>query len=330
MKTMNKAALTLGPSYRPKDQKKLDRFIRFGLAAADEAISQALWIPSEDSDRERTATIIASGIGGIHSIMTASLDTESKWVRRLSPFDVPSFLSNMTSKWVSIRHGFKGPLGAPTTACAAGIQAIGDGARMIRAGEVDIAICGGAAACINRVSLGGFATARALSTGFNDQPEQASRPFDSGRDGFVMGKGAGIVVLETLEHAREPIAELVGYGTSADAYSLSGAPEDGNGAQRAMRIALRQAGVDPGVVGYSMLMQHRRRSVITASLGLLDLFGVGDPLDISSTKSATGHLLGAAGGLDTVFTLFALRDGLIPPKLNLDDPDPLADGLDLL
>ena len=318
-----------------KDRKKLDRFIQFGLAAADEAIKQSSWRPSSDDERERTATIMASGIGGFHAITAAVLDTEHKGVRRLSPFTVPSFIVNLAGSWISIRHGFKGPLGAPTTACAAGIQAIGDGARMIRAGEIDIAICGGAEACINRVSLGSFAAARALSTAYNDRPKEASRPFDDGRDGFVMGEGAGVLVIESLEHARArgamPIAELVGYGTSADAFHLTGSPDDGNGAQRAMRTALRQAAVDPAIVGY---LNAHATSTPVGDRGELAavraVFGKGGQLAISSTKSATGHLLGAAGGLAAVFTVLALRDGILPPTLNLVNPDLLANGLDLV
>jgi len=206
----------------PKDQKKMDRFIAMALAAADEAITQAGWRPTSEHERERTATIIASGIGGFPQIAEAVRTADARGIRRLSPFTVPAFLVNLAAGWVSIRHGFKGPLGAPVTACAASVQAIGDAARMIRAGEVDVAICGGAEACIDRVSLGAFCASRALSTAYNDTPHMASRPFDASRDGFVMGEGAGVLVIEALEHAQargaRPIAELIGYGTSADAY----------------------------------------------------------------------------------------------------------------
>ncbi|MBP5107106.1 beta-ketoacyl synthase N-terminal-like domain-containing protein, partial [Pseudomonas protegens] len=213
----------------PKEQRKMDRFILFALAAAEEALAQAGWKPDTAEAQERTATIIASGVGGFPAIAEAVRTTDSKGPRRLSPFTIPSFLSNMAAGHVSIRHGLKGPLGAPVTACAAGVQAIGDAARMIRAGEIDIAVCGGAEAAIHRVSLGGFAAARALSSEFNDTPERASRPFDQARDGFVMGEGAGLLVIEELEHAlargARPIAELVGYGTSADAYHMTAGPE---------------------------------------------------------------------------------------------------------
>ncbi|MGO6905858.1 beta-ketoacyl-ACP synthase, partial [Rhizobium ruizarguesonis] len=229
----------------PKDQKKMDRFIHFAMAATEQAVKQAGWMPTDEGERERTATIIASGVGGFPAIAEAVRIGETRGVRRLSPFTVPSFLVNLAAGQVSIRYGFKGPLGAPVTACAASVQAIGDAARLIRSGEADVAICGGAEACIDNVSLGGFAAARALSTGFNETPELASRPFDTARDGFVMGEGAGILVIETLEHAlargATPLAELVGYGTAADAYHMTSGPEDGDGARRAMETALKQA-----------------------------------------------------------------------------------------
>jgi 3-oxoacyl-[acyl-carrier-protein] synthase II len=226
-------------------------------------------------------------------------------------------------------------MGAPVTACAAGVQAIGDAARIIRAGEADVAICGGAEACIDRVSLGSFGAARALSTSYNDDPTAASRPFDGGRDGFVMGEGAGVLVIETLEHALArgafPIAELVGYGTSSDAYHLTGAPEDGDGAQRAMRSALGQAGIEPSAVGH---LNAHATSTPVGDRGELAairaVFGTASGLAISATKSATGHLLGAAGGLEAAFTVLALRDQIMPPTLNLVDPDPLAEGLDIV
>lgn len=318
-----------------KDQRKMDRFIAFAIAAADEAIAQAGWSPSSEDERERTATIIASGIGGFPQIAEAVRTTDLKGVRRLSPFTVPSFLANLAAGWVSIRHGLKGPIGAPVTACAAGVQAIGDGARMIRAGEIDVAVCGGAEACIDRVSLGGFGAARALSTAHNDAPELASRPFDAARDGFVMGEGAGVLVIESLDHAlargAQPIAELIGYGTSADAYHLTSGPEDGDGARRAMLLALKQAELPPSVV------DHVNAHATSTQVGdhgelaaIRSVFGSGAGPAITSTKSATGHLLGAAGGVEAVFTILALRDGIVPPTLNLTDPDPAADGLDLV
>ncbi|MFK7463404.1 beta-ketoacyl-ACP synthase, partial [Pseudomonas sp. Env-10] len=283
----------------------------------------------------RTATIIASGVGGFPAIADAVRTTDSKGPRRLSPFTIPSFLSNMAAGHVSINYGLKGPLGAPVTACAAGVQAIGDAARMIRAGEVDVAVCGGAEAAIHRVSLAGFAAARALSSDFNATPQRASRPFDQARDGFVMGEGAGILVIEELEHAlargAQPIAELVGYGTSADAYHMTAGPEDGDGARRAMTQALRQAGIEASQVQY--LNAHATSTPVGDKgelAAIRTVFGTGGSPAISSTKSATGHLLGAAGGIEAVFTVLALRDQIAPMTLNLENPDALADGLDMV
>ncbi len=318
-----------------KDQRKMDRFILFALAASHEALQQAKWQPQNEEQQERTATIIGSGVGGFPAIADAVRTVDTRGAKRLSPFTIPSFLVNLAAGHVSIKYGFKGPLGAPVTACAAGVQAVGDAARMIQSGEVDIAICGGAEACVHPVSLGGFAAARALSTNFNDHPERASRPFDRDRDGFVMGEGAGILVIESLEHAlargAQPIAEIVGYGTSADAYHLTSGPEDGSGARRAMQIALRQADIKPEQVQH---LNAHATSTLVGDVGELAaikyLFGTESDLAITSTKSATGHLLGAAGGIETIFTALALRDQIIPPTLNLENPDALADGLDLV
>ncbi|MEZ2132921.1 MULTISPECIES: beta-ketoacyl-ACP synthase II [unclassified Sinorhizobium] len=318
-----------------KDQKKMDRFILFALAATEEAVKQAGWQPTDTRGLERTATIIASGIGGFPAIADAVRTAETRGVRRLSPFTVPSFLVNLAAGQVSIRYGYKGPLGAPVTACAASVQAIGDAARLIRSGEADVAICGGAEACIDKVSLGGFAAARALSTGFNDRPDQASRPFDTQRDGFVMGEGAGVIVIETLEHAlargATPLAELVGYGTAADAYHMTSGPEDGDGARRAMQAALVQARLSPRDV------QHLNAHATSTPVGdrgeieaIKTVFGRDGAIAVSATKSATGHLLGAAGGLEAVFTIMALRDQIAPPTRNLQEPDPAADGIDLV
>jgi 3-oxoacyl-[acyl-carrier-protein] synthase II len=318
-----------------KDRKKMDRFIEFALIAADEALAQANWHPATSEEQERTATIIASGVGGFAAIANAVRTTDERGPRRLSPFTAPSFLANMAAGHVSIRYGFKGPLGAPVTACAAGVQAIGDAARLIRSGEADIAICGGAEAAIDRVTLGCFAAARALSTGFADRPEEASRPFDRDRDGFVMAEGAGILVIESLEHAlargATPLAELVGYGTSADAHHLTAGPEDGSGARRAMQAALRQAAVSPADV------QHINAHATSTSVGdsselaaIRSVFGDSSTVAITSTKSATGHLLGAAGGIEAIFTVLALHDQIVPPTLNLMHPDEAANGLSLV
>lgn len=329
------AGFDLDAAVPGKDQKKMDRFIQFALAASDEAIAQAGWTPQSEAEKHRTATIIATGIGGFPAIAEAVRITDDRGVRRLSPFTVPSFLANLAAGWVSIRYGYKGALGAPVTACAAGVQAIGDAARMIRAGEADIAICGGAEATIDRVSLGAFAAARALGSAFNDEPTKASRPFDSARDGFIMGEGAGILVIESLDHAlargAKPIAELVGYGTSADAYHLTAGPEDGDGAARSMRMALAQAGLEPSAIGH--LNAHATSTPVGDKgelAAIKAVFGTGQGPAISSTKSATGHLLGAAGGLEAIFTVLALRDQIIPPTLNLENPDEDAAGLDLV
>lgn len=318
-----------------KDQRKMDRFIMFALDAADEAITQSGWFPTDEYSRERTATIIASGIGGFPAIANAVRTTDNRGAQRLSPFTIPAFLVNMAAGQVSIRYGFKGPIGAPVTACAAGVQAIGDAARLIRNREADIAICGGAEACIDLVSLGGFAAARALSTSFNGTPEQASRPFDEARDGFVMGEGAGMLVIEALEHAlargARPIAEIVGYGTSADAYHMTAGPEDGAGARRAMQVALNQAHISPSDV------QHLNAHATSTPVGdhgeleaIKALFGTDFSIAVTSTKSATGHLLGAAGGIEAIFTALALRDQIIPATRNLENPDAAARGVDIV
>ncbi len=317
-----------------KDRKKMDRFIEFALVAAHEALEQANWHPQDQASKDRTATIIATGIGGFSQIADAVTTTEHRGPRKLSPFTIPSFLANLAAGHVSIAHGFRGPIGAPVTACAAGAQAIGDAARLIRAGEADIALCGGSEAAIHRVSLAGFAAAKALASGFNERPEEASRPFDQDRDGFVMGEGAGLLVIESLEHALSrgatPLAELVGYGTSADAWHLTAGPEDGNGARRAMEAALNQAGIQPENV------QHINAHATSTQVGdkgelaaIRALFG-DHKVAITSTKSATGHLLGAAGGIEAIFTIQALREQIAPPTLNLHKPDVAASGMNLV
>jgi 3-oxoacyl-[acyl-carrier-protein] synthase II len=319
----------------PKDQRKMDRFILFALAAAQEAIATAGWRPTIAEERDRTATVIASGIGGFPAIADAVRTTDTRGVRRLSPFTIPSFLANLAAGHITIMHGFSGPIGTPVTACAASVQALGDAARMIWMDEADIAICGGAEACIDKVSLGGFAAARALSTGFNDAPDKASRPFDMERDGFIMGEGAGILVIEALDHALArgaiPIAELVGYGTTADAYHMTAGPEDGRGAARAMSLALKRAGLQAADV------QHLNAHSTSTPVGdrgeiaaIRSVFGREGGIAVSATKSATGHLLGAAGGLEAIFTVLALRDQIAPATLNLDNPDPAAEGIDLV
>lgn len=320
----------------PKELRRIDRFIQFALVAADEAINQAGWVPTNESQRERTATIIASGIGGFPAIANAVRKGELEGVERLSPFTIPSFLVNLAAGQVSLKYQFKGPLGAPVTACAAGVQAIGDAARLIQSGEADIAICGGAEACIDKVSLGGFAAAKALSTNYQDTPELASRPFDVNRDGFVMGEGAGILVIESFDHAMArgatPLAELVGYGTTSDAYHITSSPEDGSGAARAMSIALRQARVNPDLIGH---INAHATSTPVGDAGELAaikrVFGTGSAMPvISATKSSTGHLLGAAGGLEAIFTVMAIQDQCCPPTINLTQVDERAKGLTIV
>jgi 3-oxoacyl-[acyl-carrier-protein] synthase II len=318
-----------------KEQKKMDRFIMFALAAASEALSQANWRPETDEQKERTATIIGTGIGGFGAITEAVRTTDSRGPKRLSPFTIPAFLGNLAAGHVSIVHGLRGPIGAPVTACAASVQAIGDAARLIRDGEADIAVCGGAEASIDRVALGGFAAARAMSSGYNDTPALASRPFDRDRDGFVMGEGSGILVIESLEHAKARgatvLAELVGYGTSADAYHLTAGPEDGNGARRAMQKAIAQAGINPRQI------QHLNAHATSTPVGdrgelaaIKAVFGDTPSVAVSSTKSATGHLLGAAGGLEAIFTIMAIREQVVPATLNYTNPDEAVGGVNIV
>lgn len=331
----DKAGVNSAALISAKERKKIDRFTEYALVAAEEALTQANWFPKEEEQRIRTATVIATGIGGFSSMMDAVRITESRGPGKLSPFTVPSFLPNMAAGNISIHFGFKGPLGAPVTACAAGVQAIGDAARMIISDEADIAVCGGTEAALNRVTLGGFAAARALSTHFNQVPHSASRPFDADRDGFVMADGAGILVIESLEHALargvKPLAELTGYGTSADAYHLTAGPEDGNGAARAMTLALKQTGLTPDDINY---INAHATSTPTGDrceiAAIRRLFGIAGSVAVSSTKSATGHMLGAAGGVEAIFTVLSLLNQIAPPTLNLFNPDPAAEGIDFI
>lgn len=318
-----------------KEQRKMDRFIAFALAATEQAVTQAAWRPTSDHERSRTATIIGSGIGGFHTLKSAILTVEEKGARRLSPFTVPSFLANLAAGWISIRYGFGGPLGAPVTACAAGGQAIGDGMRMIQNGEADVVVCGGTEACIDRVALGGFAAAKAMSTKYNETPTRASRPFDQDRDGFVMGEGAGVIVIEEKDHAisrgADILCELVGYGTSSDAYHLTAGHPEGDGALRAMRAALDHAGMKPTQIDH--VNAHATSTPVGDRgelMALQRLFEGGHSPAISSTKGATGHLLGGAGGLEAVFSVLALQHQVVPPTLNLSAKDAVAADLDLI
>ena len=319
-----------------KDLRKTDRFIHLAIAATDEALNQAGWHPTDPRDRTQTATIIATGVGGFPAITAAVRGLDEKGPGRLSPFIIPSFLPNLAAGHVSIRYGFTGPSGTPVTACAASAQSIGDGMRLIRAGEADVAVCGGAEACIDPVSVGGFAAARALSTGYNETPAKASRPFDKGHDGFVLSEGAATIVIEKLSHARRrgarPLAILAGYGTSSDGYHITAGRPDGACARVAMERALKMAGISPGAIDY--VNAHSTSTPVGDSAELAALRTLfttcGKALSVTSTKASTGHLLGAAGAIEAVFSVLALQDGIVPPALNLDDPMEEAKEFDLV
>jgi 3-oxoacyl-[acyl-carrier-protein] synthase II len=311
-----------------KEVKKMDRFIQYGIVAASEALDQAGWHPENEEDRQATATIIASGVGGSPVMAEAVRTIDTKGPRRLSPFTVPSFLANLAAGWISIINGFKGPIGTPVTACAASAQAIGDGMRLILTGEAEVAVVGGAEGSVDPISVGGFGASRALTSAYNDEPHRASRPFDQGHSGFVLAEGAAVLVIEKLSHAKArgatPLAVVAGYGTSADAYHLTAGAPDGAGAQVAIRKSLEMAGLEPRSIGY--VNAHATSTAVgdAAELAALSaVFGTRDePLAVSSTKSATGHLLGAAGAIEALFSVMALREGMLPATLNLDDPVP--------
>ncbi|KRB40978.1 3-oxoacyl-ACP synthase [Phenylobacterium sp. Root700] len=317
-----------------RDRRKMDRFVQFALVAADEAIRAAGVLDRSQTDRARIATVVGSSLGGLESIVNAVRPNEDQEPPRLSPFALPTFLGSMGASWISIRHGFKGPIGAPEGSFAAGLQALGDGARLIRANEADVAICGASEACLHPLVFGAFGAARALATGCELRPEAASRPFDASRAGFVLAEGAAILVLEALDHAEargaRPLAELVGYGSSADAHHITAAPADGEGARRAMGLALAQAGVTSAEVGY--LNAHATSTPMGDACELNAIQAVfGDArVAVGATKSATGHLLGAAGALEAAFTVLSLRDQHLPPTLNLVEPDAAAAGMDLV
>ena len=320
----------------PKEIKKMDVFIQYGLGAAAQALAQSGWVADTPEKQAVTATIIGSGVGG-SPVMAQAVDTiREKGPRRLSPFTVPSFLANLAAGWISIHYGFKGPIGAPVTACAASAQAIGDAMRLIRNGECEVAVCGGAEGSVDPISIGGFAASRALNTSFNDRPTEASRPFDKGHAGFVLSEGAAVVVIEKLSHARArgatPLAIAAGYGTSADAYHLTAGSPDGAGAQVSMNQAIRKAGLEPDDIGYVNAHATSTEVGDNAEInGIRAVFGDrGQSLAVTSTKSATGHMLGAAGAIEAVFSILALRDQMIPPALNLVDPEPVAAQFDLV
>ncbi len=320
----------------PCELRRSDLFIHYAMGAALEALYQADWMPENEWSKARTATVVGTGIGGVPAITAATEIVRTEGVRRLSPFVVPSFLPNLAAGQLAIRFGFHGPTGSPTTACAASAQAIGDAMRMIRADEADIALCGGTEACVDPVAIGGFTAARALSFGFNDTPHKASRPFDADHDGFVLAEGAAMLVIERLSHAQErgarPLAVLSGYGTTTDAYHVTSGWPDGREAARAMELALSAARIEPDDIDY--VNAHATSTPVgdAAELAALErLFGPqGGGIAIGSTKSATGHMLGAAGAMEAVFSILAIRDGLLPPSLNIDRPMPEAEGFDLL
>ena len=310
----------------PKESRKVDEFIVFAVAAAEQAIRDAGWSPKSYEEQIRSGVLIGSGIGGLIGIEDAALTLKERGPRRISPFFIPGRLINLASGYVSIRHGLKGPNHAVVTACSTGAHAIGDAARLIMLDDADVMVAGGAESPIGRLALAGFAACRALSTGFNDRPEQASRPYDRDRDGFVMGEGAGVVVLEELGHAIRRGAriygEVIGYGMSGDAYHITAPSEDGDGAYRCMTAALKRAGIAPEEIDY--INAHGTSTPMGDEIELGAVHRVvglsADRLTMSSTKSATGHLLGAAGAIEAIFSVLAMRDSIAPPTINLDNP----------
>ncbi len=309
-----------------KDQRKMDRFIQLALVAATEAVEDSGWKPEGEEDRCATGVMIGSGIGGLTTIYDAAQVVASGRAKRLSPFFIPSALINLASGHVSINYGFKGPNHSAVTACATGVHAMGDAARLIALGDADVMVAGGAEAAVSEIGMAGFCAARALSTGYNDTPAQASRPWDSGRDGFVMGEGAGVVVLEELEHAKKRgakiYAEVIGYGMSGDAHHITAPSDTGDGAFRSMRAALRSAHVTPEQLGYVNAHGTSTPMGDDLELGAVErlLGDAGSKVAMSSTKSAIGHLLGAAGAVEGIFSVLAIRDGVAPPTLNLENP----------
>ena len=318
----------------PKDQRKVDDFIVFAMAAATQALDDADWHPKTPDDQNASGVLIGSGIGGLQGIEEAALTLHERGPRRISPFFIPGRLINLAGGQVSIRHGLKGPNHAVVTACSTGAHAIGDAARLIGFGDADVMVAGGAESPVCRLAMAGFASCRALSTAYNDEPTRASRPYDRDRDGFVMGEGAGCVVLEEYEHAKARgariYAEVIGYGLSGDAYHITAPSEDGDGAFRCMQMAIKRAGISPAQIDY--INAHGTSTMAdTIELGAVERL-VGDAaatLSMSSTKSATGHLLGAAGAVEAIFSILAIRDQIVPPTLNLDNPD-VATPIDLV
>jgi len=316
----------------PKEQRKMDRFIHFAIAAADQAIADSGWKAETEEQKYRTGIMMGSGIGGLPAIEKTTLTAKEKGVKKITPFFIPSSLINLASGQISIRHGYMGPNHAIVTACASGTHAIGDSARMIEYGDVDVMIAGGAESAICEVGVGGFAALRALSTAFNDNPTAGSRPWDKSRDGFVMGEGAGVVVLEEYEHAKKRgakiYAEVVGYGMSGDAYHITAPESTGRGSTYAMKLALGHAKMSPEEIDY--INAHGTSTPLGDEIevnSIKKIFGDHSyKLSMSSTKSATGHLLGAAGAIEAIFSILAIRDNIAPPTLNLEDP---SEGCDI-
>ncbi|MCB1332379.1 MAG: beta-ketoacyl-ACP synthase II [Roseivivax sp.] len=309
----------------PKEQRKVDTFILFGVAAAQQAVEDAGWQPTETADLERTGVLIGSGIGGLNSIANTAVMMEEKGPRRVSPFFVPGALINLISGQVSIRYGFKGPNHSVVTACSTGAHAIGDAARLIALDDADVMIAGGAEAAICKIGIAGFNACKALSTKRAHEPEKASRPYDADRDGFVMGEGAGIVVLEEYEHAKargaKIYAEVCGYGLSGDAYHITAPSEDGEGGERSMRAALKRAGLQPSDIDYINAHGTSTMADVIELAAVERMLGEhASKVTMSSTKSATGHLLGAAGAIEAIFAILAIRDQVAPPTINLDNP----------
>jgi len=310
----------------PKEQRKVDEFITYAMCAATQAIQHSGWKPASHDERTRTGVMIGSGIGGLEGIAETAIVLKEKGPRRVSPFFIPGRLINLASGYVSITHGLKGPNHAVVTACSTGAHAIGDAARLIALDDADVMLAGGTESPIVRIALAGFAACRALSTGFNDEPTRASRPYDKDRDGFVMGEGAGVVVLEEYEHARRRgakiYAELIGYGLSGDAYHITAPAEDGDGAFRCMAMALKRAGVSPDEVDY--INAHGTSTPLgdEIELGAVQRIvgNAAGKIAMSSTKSSIGHLLGAAGAVEAIFSVLAIRDDMAPPTINLENP----------
>src|SRR5680860_305622 len=328
---------TLNPDdwMEPKDQRKVEPFILYAVAAADQALNDAGWHPKSDEDQYRTGTLIGSGIGGLQGIADTALILHERGPRRVSPFFIPRCLINLASGHVSIKHQLKGPNHSVVTACSTGTHAIGDAARLIMLGDADVMVAGGTESPVCRIALAGFAASKALSTDFNDTPQKASRPYDRDRDGFVMGEGAGIVVLEEYAHAKargaKIYAEIAGYGLSGDAFHITAPADDGDGAFRCMKAAVKRAGIDPADIDY--INAHGTSTPMGDEVELAAverLFGnAAGKVSMSSTKSATGHLLGAAGAIEAIFSALAIRDNLAPPTLNLDNPS-VATAIDLV